>query len=88
MYGSYTLVQYTKLLSDFIHVHTFGFQNYVSYTVHTLWVSKFQNIFGEVFPQISNGNRILSFLEGLKGLATLASGCHSGKFSVCVHIWV
>ena len=61
MYGSYTLVQYTKLLSDFIHVHTFGFQNYVSYTVHTLWVSKFQNIFGEVFPQISNGYRILSF---------------------------
>ena len=45
MYGSYTLVQYTKLLSDFIHVHTFGFQNYVSYTVHTLWVSKFQKYF-------------------------------------------
>ena len=67
MYGSYTLVQYTKLLSDFIHVHTFGFQNYVSYTVHTLWVSKFQNIFGEVFPQISNGYRILSF-ERIKGI--------------------
>ena len=26
--------------------------------------------------------------KGLKGLATLASGCHSGKFSVCVHILV
>ena len=24
----------------------------------------------------------------LKGLATLASGCHSGKFAVCVHNWV
>ena len=67
MYGSYTLVQYTKLLSDCIHVHTFGFQNYVSYTVHTLWVSKFQKYFGEVFPQISNGYRILSF-ERIKGI--------------------
>ena len=26
--------------------------------------------------------------KGLKGLATLASGCHSGKFSVCVYNWV
>ena len=49
MYGSYTLVQYTKLLSDFVHVHTFGFQNYVSYTVHTHSVSKFQKYFGGSF---------------------------------------
>ena len=45
MYGSYTLVQYTKLLFNFIHVHTFGFQNCQLHCAHTLWVSKFQKYF-------------------------------------------
>ena len=67
MYGSYTLVQYTKLLSDFIHVHTFGFQNCQLHCAHTLGFQISKNIFGEVFPEISNGYRILSF-ERIKGI--------------------
>ena len=67
MYGSYTLVQYTKLLSDFIHVHTFGFQNCQLHCAHTLGFQISKNIFWEVFPQISNGYRILSF-ERIKGI--------------------
>ena len=67
MYGSYTLVQYTKLLSDFIHVHTFGFQNCQLHCAHTLGFQISKNIFWEVFPEISNGYRILSF-ERIKGI--------------------
>ena len=87
MYGSYTLVQYTKLLSDFIHVHTFGFQNCQLHCAHTLGFQISKIFLGKFFLKEVMATESFHS-KGLKGLATLASGCHSGKFSVCVHIWV